>query len=205
MSPEPDPAPPPLPFGGSRQGQKGLWVAAIVSGAVVAALVSGLISIWVARMNLKATRQLTEVRRDLDLIDRFAAVHFSGNNSYRLSVYIVRSITSDRLRRELRQFIFWDIMERRFARADLPKTFNPDDHDWHLLGDAMLDMKKDLQVDCWNGRDWFRWWGDQQDIANDRWAKQSKVGLDAVYAELDKRYFGKDWKTKEPRPRCAQW
>jgi len=130
----------------------------VLSALVAGGAISGPISLYTSHHTREDSRQIIENRRDLDLVDRFAAIHFASNNSYRLSVYIVRLMKADQLKRELRHFIFWDIMERNFARSDPTRIFNPDDHDWHLLGDAMLDMKRDLQRSCWEDRDWFRWW-----------------------------------------------
>jgi hypothetical protein len=180
------------------------WPQIVLGSGAVAALVSAMIAGSAAYYGHRVTRELTETRRDLDLVDRFQAVHFSGKDSYRLSVYVVRLIGDIGLKRDLRHFIFWDIMERNFVGRNPTNAFNPDHHDWHLLGDAMFDMKKDLQKNCWDGRDWFRWWTDQVAVADDRWSGTSKVVLSALYAELDKTYFGKGWRT-EPRPSCAKW
>jgi hypothetical protein len=160
--------------------------------ALAALLAAVLVPISLAYYTNETTRQTA----DIGILEKFKSTHFADDNSRRLSIYLIRRIHDDELRKELRKFIFWDVMERNFSvktgsTSKPPTSFNSDDDDWHMLGEALVDMK------CQNGDfSLFReWWVAQRDYVFRRWPGRTE-DLKRVYEFLDGSYFGKSWEQK---------
>jgi hypothetical protein len=140
---------------------------------------------------------------DVNLVEKFKSTHFETEEARRrLSPYLIRMMKSPDLRQQLRQFIFWDVMKRNFALSISTAPFVRDRHDWHLLGDAMLDMKNERDRGH-EKRDFQHWWCDQKDVVSKRWLAEParKKAIDGLYAYLDELYFGADW--RDGRGGCA--
>jgi hypothetical protein len=138
---------------------------------------------------------------DVNLLEKFKIAHSDPDPfRRRLSPYIVRQMKSPDLQQQLRQFIFWDIMERKLTGPNAVDDFDADDQDWHLLGDAMRDMKEARDRGA-ETRDFQHWWCDQEAVAFDeRWPERWPF-RDELYAYLDHLYFGDEW--KDDRAQCA--
>jgi hypothetical protein len=145
---------------------------------------------------------------------RAVQVHFRENDEMRrLSPALITRMKDPALRFGLREFIFWNIMERNFATQsskDPPKVigpFNPDKHDWRLLGDAMAGMAQDEEHEkrhpsarrfmrflwrWWNGetdREEFRcWWSRNRTYVFNRWPEH-KPQLGDLYALIERVYL----------------
>jgi hypothetical protein len=150
---------------------------------------------------------------DLSLVEKFKETH-SDKDEYRrrLSPYLIRQIKDAELQRQLRQFVFWDVVERHFTGQKIVDRFRGDDQDWHLLGDAMLDRKMDDDHlrrwwrrwhcwRCWVEPDFLEWWREYKRLVCKRWPERGQV-LEELYRYLDEWYFGDDWDKQCPIQHC---
>ena len=164
------------------------WTWLEIAKLAVPVLVTAAVSILIWCLSNVATQRLW----DINLLEKFKDTHFASDKRVsRLSPYLVNQMKAPALRQGLRKFIFWDIMEHNFAKQVTLRTFDPDHHDWHLLGEAMANFKTE------SGKEDLCWLTEMKGKVFERWPQHSSE-ITAVYAYLDKHYLNGEWNNLPP-------
>ena len=131
-------------------------------------------------MGLIVNNQLTSATRDVDVVQRFSSLYYyeGQQDSRRLSIYYIRLIDNEQTRYELRKFVIWDTLEKNITNGF---SFNPDFPDWHMVGDAVLDMIND---DPSSAR---IFWCDLKSTALERWQSE-ETELFKLFEWIDDTY-----------------
>jgi hypothetical protein len=140
-----------------------------------------------AAATFAANWQLSSI---IDMMKQFREIYHSkdGSEGRRFSVYFVRRIADPLVRNEIRNFIFWDVIERNVS-GNSDFRFDEEKGDWHLLGDSIYDMSRDPAKFSLDGQDFKTWWLAAKQTVYGRFPNQ-KEELTKSFAWIGRTYLG---------------
>jgi len=158
---------------------KDLWDIVGILGQTSIPIVIAIVGILANRQLSKINECLGNAQRDVTVAEQFSQIYFKPE-SRRLAPHFVSLIESPATRFELRMFMIWDVLEKQI-RADKPFTFNSEESDWHLLGEAMQGALGDDSQGAIN------YWGEIKTVCLTRWSNHSEE-LKKLYQWIEDTY-----------------
>lgn len=159
----------------------------IGKGIVLPLMVAGLtVGVNVTLSNYQGT--LTSAQQDITILTAFREIYYKPE-SKRLGVVFTSRLSDHQIRRQLLQFMVWDILEKQMSQhgGDQVLIFDSEEPDWHMLGDIV--HQKLTESDMSPEKDEFiQWWTwSVKSTASQRWVNHAEV-LSQAFQWVEKNY-----------------
>lgn len=163
----------------------------IIGKGIVMPLAVAALTVVVNMSLTKINERSKSSENDIHLMTTFKDIYY-GERSKRLAEYFTRQMSDANARHQLETFMVWDALEGHLVHSESKGfTFDSEDPDWHLLGDAVTDRFRDATNESTTS-DCIQWWRYHvKEVAYNRWPKsQGELvklfrWVEAVYVDSD--------------------